>query len=113
MTWSVGEIAAILGATGTLAALVAYAVRHGRTLQRVDALEERVKTCASKESVENAVTVLTERWADHLQRVEASFKDHETRTRALEAEVRRLEAELRAMNARAHWPADRSSGSSS
>ena len=109
MEVTIAQIAAAVGTTTGLVGLVTLAVRHGRVLQRLDAVEEKLRACATatdmaavRAALEESVTQA--RWIDHTQHFSERLRD-------LRAEIDRVSERLHDAETRAAtWPPVRPTG---
>lgn len=112
MEITIAQVAAAVGTATGIVGLITLATRHGRMLQRLDAVEERLRACGTAKDLEAIRAALEEcvsaaRWVDHTQHFSEKL-------RAMEAAVERLADRLREAEMRvAHsptWPPDRPTG---
>jgi len=63
MELTIGHVAAAVGTVVALLGLLTYVFKWGATNQRFIAVEEKLKSCVTKEAFESHVSRQTEEWA--------------------------------------------------
>lgn len=113
MELTIVQAAAAMGMATGVIGVFALALRHGRALQRLDAVEERLKGCATAKDLETIRLALEEcvsaaRWVDHTQHFSEKLRELQTQVERLSDRLR--ESELRVIPHSPTWGPERPPG---